>query len=90
MRFADDACTDPIMPGVASPIVAITRGDPAGGRVVVVATHRGRSRVVSNLYVLTEGVCTLRPGGGHGTFLSLGDAVPLDAFARLDARTGRE
>ncbi len=91
LRFADDACTQPLLSGSGSAIVGMLRADAASGRVVVVGTYRSLPPLVPTaLYALTGGVCAPAAGAGHGAFYGLGDAVPFDSFARLDARTGRE
>ena len=91
LRFADDACTQPLLSGSGSAIVGMLRADAASGRVVVVGTYHSLPPLVPPaLYALTGGVCTPAAGAGHGAFYGLGDAVPFDSFARLDARTGRE
>jgi len=91
LRFADDACTQPLLSGSGSAIVGMLRADAASGRVVVVGTYHSLPPLVPPaLYALTGGVCAPAAGAGHGAFYGLGDAVPFDSFARFDARTGRE
>jgi hypothetical protein len=88
-NFADPDCTRPVVASDA-PTAVLLRSDPVQDRQVVVEVRKVATESTTTAYSReynTARECReFIKGAGH----PLGDVVPLDGFAAVEARTGQE
>ena len=89
-NFADSNCTQPVVNGNMVTSAVVLRADSTQGRQVVVAVRRIGTEYSKTAYSRqnnTAGECReFLKGSGY----PLGDIIPVDSFAAVEARTGHE
>lgn len=88
-NFADPACTQPVI-NIDAPTAVVLRSDATLARQVVVQVRRVVGEYTQTGYSRENNTARECREYLKGAGYPLGDVVPLDSFATVEARTGQE